>query len=363
MATRPIRVRTRTARVLTLAIASLTLIALAPSLAHADPNPTIEQVEAKVDQLGREAEQAAEAYNAAQIALDEGRRKLDQLNATAAEQETKVKSLQSTMSGFAAAAYKAGGIDPSVSLFLADNPSDFLAQAAALDGVSRRQADVFRNVSVARQRLAQDRAVADQQQVKLQAAQQELATQKSAVEAKLAEQQQVLDGLKAEQRRQLELRRQQQAAASAERARQAQAATRSRVAAPIAAKTPAVVPVDAAPASGRAAGAVAFALSQVGKPYRYGASGPNAYDCSGLTMAAYASVGVSLPHHSGSQYASTRRISRGELQPGDLVFYYSPISHVAMYIGGGMIVHATTYGKPVTVASLDFGRMVGASRP
>ena len=72
---------------------------------------------------------------------------------------------------------------------------------------------------------------------------------------------------------------------------------------------------------------------------------------------------MSLPHHSGSQYASTRRISRGELQPGDLVFYYSPISHVAMYIGGGMIVHATTYGKPVTVASHDFGRMVGASRP
>ena len=176
--------------------------------------------------------------------MDEGRRKLDQLNATAAEQETKVKSLQSTMSGFAAAAYKAGGIDPSVSLFLADNPSDFLAQAAALDGVSRRQADVFRNVSVARQRLAQDRAVADQQQAKLQAAQQELATQKSAVEAKLAEQQQVLDGLKAEQRRQLELRRQQQAAASAERARQAQAATRSRVAAPIAAAPRPCVAVD-----------------------------------------------------------------------------------------------------------------------
>jgi cell wall-associated NlpC family hydrolase len=117
------------------------------------------------------------------------------------------------------------------------------------------------------------------------------------------------------------------------------------------------------PASGRAAGAVAFALAQVGKPYRYGATGPNAYDCSGLTMAAYASVGVSLPHHSGSQYAQTRHVSRSELQPGDLVFYYRPISHVAMYIGNGQIVHATTPGNPVKVASLDMGRFVGASRP
>jgi septal ring factor EnvC (AmiA/AmiB activator) len=178
--------RVRAARALTLAVASLTLVALVPGLAQADPPPSIEQVEARVDQLGREAEQAAEAYNAAQIAVDEGRRKLEQLNATAAEQETTVKALQATMSGFAAAAYKAGGIDPSVSLFLADDSNDFMAQAAALDGVSRRQADVFRNVSVARQRLAQDRAVADQQQAKLEAAQQELTQQKSAVEAKLA---------------------------------------------------------------------------------------------------------------------------------------------------------------------------------
>ena len=95
------------------------------------------------------------------------------------------------------------------------------------------------------------------------------------------------------------------------------------------------------------------ALGQIGDPYVWGSSGPNGFDCSGLTSYAYAAAGVALPHSSRAQSALGRDVARSELQPGDLVFYYSPISHVALYIGNGMIVHARTFGQPVAVTSVD----------
>ena len=104
---------------------------------------------------------------------------------------------------------------------------------------------------------------------------------------------------------------------------------------------------------GAAGEAIATALAQVGDPYERGASGPDAFDCSGLTSYAYAAAGISLPHSSRAQSQLGTQVSRGELQPGDLVFFYSPISHVGLYIGNGMMVHARTYGSPVAVTSVD----------
>jgi cell wall-associated NlpC family hydrolase len=99
--------------------------------------------------------------------------------------------------------------------------------------------------------------------------------------------------------------------------------------------------------------AVQTALAQIGDPYVWASSGPDGFDCSGLTSYAYAAAGVALPHSSGAQSALGVDVARSELQPGDLVFYYSPISHVAIYIGDGMIVHARTFGQPVAVTSVD----------
>ena len=104
-------------------------------------------------------------------------------------------------------------------------------------------------------------------------------------------------------------------------------------------------------------------MAKVGDSYVWGASGPNSFDCSGLTMRAYAQVGISLPHSSSAQYGSGRHISRSNLQPGDLVFFYSPIHHVGIYIGGGMIVHAANPGEGVTTASLYSMPYAGAVRP
>ncbi len=109
--------------------------------------------------------------------------------------------------------------------------------------------------------------------------------------------------------------------------------------------------------------AVAFAKAQLGKAYVFGAAGPDSFDCSGLTMVAWSQAGVSLPHSSSAQYSSGPHISESELQPGDLVFYYSPISHVGMYIGDGKIVNALNPGAGVTISGLHDMPYVGAVRP
>ncbi len=107
------------------------------------------------------------------------------------------------------------------------------------------------------------------------------------------------------------------------------------------------------PVGSGAAGAVAAAESRVGDPYVWGAAGPNAFDCSGLVMWAYAQVGISLPHFSGAQYADTTHISMSQLEPGDLVFPADPSQHVAMYVGGGMIVQAPYTGADVQIIPLS----------
>ena len=167
--------------------------------------------------------------------------------------------------------------------------------------------------------------------------------------------------LKADQRRELEARRAAARAATVKEAERAAAANRPSRGEDR--STGAGTGSGGGATSDRAAGAVRYALAQVGKRYVYAAAGPNAFDCSGLTMMAYRSVGVSLPHQSGMQYASTRKISASQLRPGDLVFYYSPISHVAIYIGGGRIVDAANPSAGVRIAPLYSMPFVGASRP
>jgi cell wall-associated NlpC family hydrolase len=121
------------------------------------------------------------------------------------------------------------------------------------------------------------------------------------------------------------------------------------------------LPSATAPAAMRRA-AVSAALSKIGTPYRWGATGPNAFDCSGLVKWSFAKVGRQLPRTSRAQAGVGKPVSRKDLQPGDLVFFYKPISHVGIYIGDGKIVHASRRGEPVKIS--DMGRMkyVGARR-
>ena len=127
--------------------------------------------------------------------------------------------------------------------------------------------------------------------------------------------------------------------------------------------TPVPTP-DVPPPSGRAAMAVAAARSMLGVPYvAFQASPSRGFDCSGLTMWAWAQAGVSLPHQSGMQYASNPHVPKDQAQPGDLVFFYSPISHVGMYIGGGMMIDAPHTGALVRLVPVRWNRVVGVARP
>ena len=157
------------------------------------------------------------------------------------------------------------------------------------------------------------------------------------------------------------------------RGRAARAASRppprSRATPPLPASGPPGAAAPAAPAAALAGGsaaaqtAVSTAMAQIGDPYVWGAGGPNAFDCSGLTQYAYAAAGISLPHSSRMQSTMGVPVSRSALQPGDLLFFYSPVSHVGMYIGNGQMVHASTSGVPVKTASIDsMGSFSGARR-
>jgi len=114
---------------------------------------------------------------------------------------------------------------------------------------------------------------------------------------------------------------------------------------------------------GPAGVAIHYAYGQLGRPYAWGADGPESYDCSGLTMAAWRAAGVNLPHSSSMQWARVAHVSRAELQPGDLVFYYGDIHHVALYIGDGRMIHAPNYGEDVTVSPVDYAPIHGYGRP
>jgi cell wall-associated NlpC family hydrolase len=108
--------------------------------------------------------------------------------------------------------------------------------------------------------------------------------------------------------------------------------------------------------------ALRYAMTRRGDPYVWGAAGPSEFDCSGLVMWAYQQVGISLPHFTVSQYNSGVHVSRNDLEPGDLVFFFPNISHVGMYIGNGMMINAPNFGEDVKVEPVFWNSFIGAVR-
>ncbi len=348
----------------------LALIAiLLPRTGQADPKPTLDQVRAQVDALQTQAEIAAERYNDARDKLGAARRALSTADKSVARQQAKYVSTTRSMGGYAAELYRQGGLDPSVQALLASSPEDFLAGTALAQTYTAQQVAALRAVARERAVLEERKADASVELQRTTALESAVETQKQAIDDKVAESKRLLDSLEAQERARLERARRLAAArqAALEAARQQQASrSERRAAAPptttrdtatrdtgggAATPTP-PPPPPSGPVSGRAGTAVSFALAQVGKAYTYGGSGPGAYDCSGLTMAAWAAAGVSLPHTVRGQLASGRSVSISQLQPGDLVAYYNPTHHISIYIGGGRIVHAANPRSGVLTASL-----------
>ncbi len=336
---------------LAVALAAAGVLSVLPGTsAQADPTPSLAQVQARVDALQAKVDDAVEAYANAKIELATARRRAAVAQARVKSAQAQLDAIKAQMSAIAAAAYRSGGTDQFVQLVSTSTPQTFLDRAASLDRIAAGQSSQMAAAATARHRLASVQAEATQEKAAADAVAKTMAKQKSTIENALADEQRLYSSLKADQLR--KLRAQQRLAAA--RAQAQARASRSRSF---------DVPTYNGPASGRAAVAVQAAYAQIGKPYSWGASGPGSFDCSGLTMWAWGKAGVSLPHSSQAQYGSGPHVSRSDLQPGDLVFYGSPIHHVGIYVGNGNMIEAPHSGAYVRVASYSRGDYVGAVRP
>ena len=320
-----------------LGITAIVAIGLVPVL-PAQAEPDIKDVEATVDRLYHEAEQASERYNDAKLDLDDLRKDLAALRADEERQSDKLEAVRDQVADSILRGYQGESISTVGQVVVSDDPGAFLGQLSTMSGFNDLQDSMFDDYSTELEALDLRRAATAERVEEIAETTDQLEAEKSTIDSKLADAQDLLADLEAEERESL-----------------LQTSTSSRSSTT---RMPA-----AAPASGRAAAAVSYAMAQVGDAYVYGATGDDAFDCSGLTMRAWGAAGVGLPHSSSAQFGSGARISASALQPGDLVFYYSPISHVGIYIGNGMIVHAANPGTGVNVAGLYSMPYVGAVRP
>ncbi len=319
-------------RVIT-ALAALALIGsatVASSPAQAEPD--IDDVKQRVDNLYHEAEQAQERYHDTKLRLDALREELESLRADQKRQSTEVAEVRDDLRATMLRQYEGSDLSAVGQVVVAEDPQEFMSGLTTMSAVSSVQSALYDAYATQVDALELRRDATERRVAEISEAEQALAEEKAAVDDKLADAEALLDKLEAEEREAM--------------------LSRGVVR----------VPSDV-PASGRAAAAVDYALAQVGDAYVYGAAGESAFDCSGLTMRAWGTAGVGLPHSSSAQFGTGTRVSESDLQPGDLVFYYSPISHVGMYIGNGMIVHAANPGAGVRVDSLHSMPYVGAVRP
>lgn len=321
----------------TLALAGAATATAFEGTSQAEPRQTPAQVKAEVDRLYQDAEAATERYNGAKERADEAERALSGLREEAARRADRLGTARGTLGALAASQYRSGGLGPAVQLAMSGNPQEYLDRAAFLTRTGDRTAA---QVATVRRGLDEADRLRDQASgtlAELRARQDELAAAKAAVEGKLSAAKHLLDKLTAEERAAYE-------AQSTPAGRQGP------------------LPVPAGDGS-RAARAVAFAYGAIGKPYVWGATGPGSFDCSGLTQAAWGAAGVSLPRTTYTQINAGQRVSRDGLAPGDLVFFYSGITHVGLYIGDGKMIHAPHPGATVRVAPIDSMPWAGAARP
>ncbi|MFI5529366.1 NlpC/P60 family protein [Kitasatospora sp. NPDC051853] len=320
-----------------LTAAAATAVALsAQAGAHAAPAPAgKDQVKAQVDKLLLEQEEAAEKYNGVKERADRLREQGGRLQDQIARGQERMAELASGLAAVAGEEYRHGGVDPTVQLMFSSDPDGYLSRASSADQAASTQAGVLRALRAEQLRLDQQKQEASAVLGELDRSTQVLNSTKAEVQQKLQEAQRLLSTLNAADR--AAVMRQTDGATTASR-------SANRV-------DPSTLPQ----ASGNAAAAVRTALDQQGKPYHWGAVGSSTFDCSGLMVYAYAKAGVALPRTSQEQATVGTAVGKDwrNAQPGDLVVYRANRSHVAMYIGNGLVVHAPREGDVVKTMKVD----------
>ncbi|MGW3954312.1 NlpC/P60 family protein [Streptomyces sp. NPDC004752] len=331
----------------TLALAGAATATVLDGTGHAVPQPTPAEVKAKVERLYQEAEVATEQFNGAKEKADAAQRRLAALQDETARRQDRLASARDALGSIAAAQYRSGGLAPAVQLALSDNPDQFLAGTAFAERAGDRQSAAVARVRGQLREIERLRGAARVELRSLRSRQTELKRRKATITEKLGSARRLLNRLSPPERARV--------TAGGGGGHASRAVPEDGRAA-----LPGAVPV-AAPGS-RAAAAVAYAYGKLGSPYVWGATGPNAFDCSGLVQAAYRSAGISLPRTSYAQIGAGRHVSRAQLLPGDLVFFYSGVSHVGIYVGNGQMIHAPNPSAPVRLAPIDQMPFAGATR-
>jgi len=302
----------------------------------ATAGPSLAQVQAQVNQLEDDATAAAEGAQEAKVKLAALTRSLAGIQAQAALQGKTVDAISKTLGSIAVEQYKSGSMSQSLELLFSSNPSLYLSSAGSLEAITRRKSTQLRKFQTAEQALNATSLTVSDRLAQVKVLQKKLAERSALATAKLAQAEALLATLKKEDRDRLA-----KLALEQENADQASSLEAAK---------------SASGVTGRAGIALKFALKQIGDKYVFGADGMVYWDCSGLTMRAFEAAGVSLPHSSAAQSRMGKSVPFNKKQPGDLLFFGRPVSHVAIYLGGGRMVHAPRSGSRVKVAEANLGR-------
>nr|WP_170839321.1 NlpC/P60 family protein [Micromonospora halophytica] len=314
----------------TLTVAGFTAALIAPS-AVARAEPSVAELTARIERSSTELERVVESYNRLNEEIKANKAAVSRLHARIGPLEAQTAQSRSEVGEMAATAYKTGGLRTAQALLEPGGSGSLMDRLTTLDHLTRQRQERIAGFTDSQRRLLDQKARLDATLAREAAQAKAMAGTKRTIERDLA--------------KLYELRR--QAYGRATEAPAPRPATSGR---------------DDAPAvSGKAGIAVRYAYGAVGKPYVWGGDGPDGYDCSGLTSAAWRAAGKSLPHNTRMQWGVVAHISRSELRPGDLVFY-SGLGHMGMYVGGGQIIDAPSAGRNVLKRDMDIMPIQGYGR-
>ena len=355
----------------TVTLAMAMLLPLGMGLAaHPVVADQIADKQAQADRLARQIDAQGERISVLDERLNEAILRVQKLNAQAATAQADLASIDATvrqarsaLTEQAVASYVRGGHLPTVQAIATGQEADLSLRNAYVKTVTAREQSALDALHAAREQLDAKRAALTAAQKQAKDALAAADADRRAAAAAQAGQQRLLDQVKGDLADLVAAAAQRRAEEAAQRAR---AELASRISSPSAARSSSgrsLAPSGPEPpVSKDASGAVEEARRQLGKPYEYGGSGPDSFDCSGLTAWSWGHAGHPLPHSAAAQYNATTRVAISNLQPGDLVFFGSDIHHVGIYVGGGQMIEASHTGTPVRYASIYRSDLMGAGR-
>jgi len=343
--------------------------------AAAEPPLTVAQARDLIKQLQTDAAGIDQQYSDVKEQIKQGRAQLKLKQTDVRSQAEKIEEMKLQVGQIALAQFQNRSLDTAAHLFVTPDTERFLSQISTVQKVNENQNSTLQEYQPAQADLAALEHSAETDLAALSEKEKQLESLTAASDKKLDQAKKVLAKLTADQQKQI-------AEAEKEATAKANAAARAAMKAPpkanaksrAATKPPAKADAERRtatkqdssrrPATGSSKGAkaLAYAKAQLGEPYVRNAAGPSSWDCSGLTMMAWGSVGVSLPHSSRQQFGRGQAVAKSNLQSGDLVFFYSDISHVGLYAGNGQVIHAPRPGKSVEYIKMSYMPYAGARR-